>query len=445
MSEELKLNETLQFQVKEISLTLSSGAKFDISSLFEEINLYENLFTPCMTASITIRDSNNLFSSLRLAGTEKVTISLDKGGDAAVDSFDYIKKFVIYKITNRLMVTPTSQIYTMHLINEDFIFSLQKKIDLIYEGSYSEFVEKILHDHLKVPDSTITDGGSGKGNFEMSKGATNRVHLLKQTPFDIIDFCTKRALNKDDMPDFVFYENKIGYNFISLSTLFSEQDPFFKIDIRPKRIGGAKESEFLSARDFKILTSFDVVENIKSGSYAGKFIGFDTITRNVRVITYEDSFSYNDKHANDNAESNLVDFKNRDEKSAFEMYDSRIVSYPFQFTREKLQYIVENSPDMTNYVDPTHEYIFKRKAIFQNLMQRRIRLVMPGNFAFLAGYLVQVDVPKFALVEGRSDSDVIDETISGNYIILGVRHILKYNKHETVLEVGTDSRKRIQR
>jgi hypothetical protein len=437
----LEIRQTLQFRIVELTLILSDGSKFDISSIFEEINLYDNLFTPCMSASITIRDANNLFTKLKLKGDEKIYIQIDKGSEMENMSnvFDYKKIFSVYKISNRLMVTPTSQIYTLHLINEDFIYSLQKKVDKKYKGKYSEVITNVLtsEEYLNVPNSTVTDGGSGIGNFEPSKG-DYEIIVPFLNPFETIEYVTKRAVNNMNLPNYVFYENKIGYNFVSLSTLFTQQDAFFDIQVRPKNVGDNLNKDFLGAREFKILTSFDVVENVKSGAYAGKFLGFDTITRTQKVQKINDAFSLSeDKHAND--ETILSDFKNKANISAFDMYDSRVVTYPFQFTREQLAYIKENNPAMSSFVDNTQDYVFQRKSIFANLMQRRIQLVMPGNFGLLSGYMVNVTVPKFAITK---NDETIDETVSGKYIIIGARHIIRYNKHETIIEVATDSVKR---
>ena len=439
--DKVSISQTLQFRVLEITLKLGNGKEYDISSIFEEINLFDNLFTPCMSASITIRDANNLFSSLKLKGDEKIFIHIDKGSEMEGMSnvFNYIKRFSIYKVSNRLMVTPTSQIYTLHLINEDFLYSLQKKVNKKYKGKYSDIITNVLtsEEYLNVPNSTITDGGSGIGNFEPSKG-DYEVIIPNLNPFETIDYVSKRAVNDLNIPNYVFYENKIGYNFVSLSTLFSQQDALFDIQVRPKNIGENNNKDFLGAREFKILTSFDVVENVKSGAYAGKFLGFDTITRTQKIQKINDAFSLaEDKHAND--DTILADFKNKANTSAFEMYDSRVVSYPFQFTREQLAYIKENNPAMSSFIDNTHDYVFQRKSLFANLMQRRIQLVLPGNFGLLSGYIVNVTIPKFALTK---NDDTIDETVSGKYIIIGARHIIRYNKHETILEVATDSIRR---
>ena len=40
------------------------------------------------------------------------------------------------------------------------------------------------------------------------------------------------------------------------------------------------------------------------------------------------------------------------------------------------------------------------------------------------------------------NGDKVDETLSGKYIITGVRHIIRFDKHETVIEVATDSTKK---
>jgi hypothetical protein len=69
-------------------------------------------------------------------------------------------------------------------------------------------------------------------------------------------------------------------------------------------------------------------------------------------------------------------------------------------------------------------------------MQKRVELTMPGNFGFTCGTVITLDVPKFSIKE---DTKNTDDTLSGKYIILGVRHILRNNIHETILEVATDS------
>ena len=119
---DLVLAQTTQFRVKEVSITLADGKKIDITGIFNEINLFDNMFVPCMSASIVIRDSQNLFDKIKLNGDERVKIKIDKNDDSTASVFGYEKDFVVYKISDRINVNMASQIYVLNLVNEDFIF-----------------------------------------------------------------------------------------------------------------------------------------------------------------------------------------------------------------------------------------------------------------------------------------------------------------------------------
>jgi hypothetical protein len=436
----LKFYETTQFRVKELTINFENGRKkekIDISNIFEEINLYDNLFMPCTSAKILIRDSQNLFERIGLNGDEKVIIRMDKG-ESNTTLFDYKKEFVIYKITDRTTYNNNSQIYTLNLVNEDFMYSLQKRVNQHYKGLYSEIVTKVLKDYLKVSSGKGDTTNSGIGSIYPTKNLQDIV-IPFLTPFDTIDFITRRAVSQKGSPDFVFYENPVlGYNFEPVSEIM-QRDPSFNINFNPKNVNSSdKFTEFLGARDMKILSSFDTMDTIKNGAYVGKFVGFDTVTRTQNIIKMKDAFTQSGKHAN--KESNLIDVKFKNDKSAFDMTDSRTVTYPYALTRSQLKYIKENNSNMANVIDNTHEYMFQRKAIFSNLMQKRIQIALPGNFGLYSGAMVQVNVPRFGIKDqNATERDSLDETMTGKYLIIGTRHIIKTNKHETLIEVATDS------
>jgi hypothetical protein len=432
------LKTTTQFEVRELSLKFTNGERVDISSIFEEINLYDNMFTPCVSANIVIVDAINLFEKLRLNGDEKVMIRLGKSKDMP-DDWRYAKEFSLYTVSNRTNSNMNAQVYTMHLVNSDFIYSLQKKVTQRYQGTYSDAVRKILLDQLRVPNnSPIPDSGqSGLGSIQDS----TRLHdfiVPTLSPFDAIKQISKKVTSKDNLPDYVFYETpQTGYNFLPLSTL-TQLDARFDINFKPKNTERQIGDELLGARDFKVLSSFNLFDTIRDGSYAGKFVGFDTLTRTQSITTVTDAFSLNDKHANKN--SNLVSFENTERKTPFEMFNSRVVTYPYTLSRANLQYIKEKNPSSLNILDNAHEYIFQRKSIFTNLMQKRMSVALPGNFGLFSGEMVNLFVPRFGIKEhNATDKDSLDTTLSGKYIIVGVRHIIQYNKHETIIEVASDS------
>ena len=65
--------------------------------------------------------------------------------------------------------------------------------------------------------------------------------------------------------------------------------------------------------------------------------------------------------------------------------------------------------------------------------------VLPGNFVISSGLNLNLNFPPR---NANRDVDGTDESLNGKYIILAARHMIKPNKHETVLEVATDSTNR---
>jgi hypothetical protein len=438
------VSNALKFRINEMSLILKDGQELDISSIFEEVNLFDNLFVPCMTANIVVRDGLNIAELIKLGnirefGSSRIRIYMDKEEDNDV-VYEYKKEFAIYKITDGANTNSTSKFYTLHLVNEDFILSLQKKIYQNYKGTYSKIVETILKDQLKVPFVSETRNFFKSKIAEIVETAKEQeINIPNLTPFDAINFIVKRAVSNQDKADFVFYESKNGYSFIPISNI-ARSFPTFKINFIPKNVSKNPIVGFLGAREMKVLSSFDTLETIRDGSYSGKFIGFDTVTRTQRILRVRNIPADAESSELTNKEKNLPNFVNKENKSPFDMGDSRIVSYPFEFTRKDLDYIKKNNPKMTSFLQNTEQYVFQRKAIFTNLMQKRIQLVMPGNFGLYCGSVVDLHVPKFALTDSsKSYDESIDKTLSGKYIIIGTRHIIQNNKHETIIEIAADS------
>jgi hypothetical protein len=70
-------------------------------------------------------------------------------------------------------------------------------------------------------------------------------------------------------------------------------------------------------------------------------------------------------------------------------------------------------------------------------MNKRVKLAMPGNFQLTSGFNINLEASTFGKKEKGGDND--DPSLSGKYIIVASRHIIGYDKHETIIEVATTS------
>jgi hypothetical protein len=88
-------------------------------------------------------------------------------------------------------------------------------------------------------------------------------------------------------------------------------------------------------------------------------------------------------------------------------------------------------------VENYESFLFQRKAIFKNLTAKRLKVVLPGNFQLTSGF--NVDVLTSGFNRKTKDSTNDDLSLNGKYLIIAARHTITTNKHETLIEIATDS------
>jgi hypothetical protein len=421
------VGDSQQFKIEDLSVVTKTGEAIDISNIYEEINIFDSLLTPVITGKILVRDSIGLSGKLFFDGSESILITITKSEESSIA--EYKKAFRIYKQTGRQDEGLSSEYYFLNFCSDELIYSDQQRVNQAYDSLYSAMINSILTDYLMVPENQL--GGS----YENSTGI-RKVIIPNLRPFEAIEWCTKRAVDEQLSPNFVFWQNVTGYNFSSLSSLLVK-DPILDITFEMKNTTKSTGiNELSGARSIEVVAQTDAMSETRSGVNAGKFIGFDPITR----VYEEKNISYNDhysgmKHANKNPNVSVI--PNRENKNNIEMFDAKKTLSLFGPARKLSKYIKQNDPESLNKLENYEDVVFQRKAIINNLMGRRLRIVMPGNFQLSSGFNVFVEAP--ALAEKEKGSDNVDKSMSGKYIIIGTRHIIGYEKHETVIEVATSS------
>jgi len=419
-----ELKKSTQFHINELVL-VTKGGNIDISKIYEEINIFDSLLSPVMTGNILIKDSNGLSTKLIFDGSESLLIDIAKDKNSDIAAFK--KAFRIYKQSDRINDGQTSETFILNFVSDELMYSDQQKITQSYELTYTQVVEKILLDYLK-----ISKNNTG-GVFDVSYGI-RKLTIPNLRPLDAIEWCAKRAVDINQSPNFMFYQNVLGYNFVSLSNLLTKKD-ILDINFSAKnQVGGNPISEIGGARSLEVVAQTDGMEKARSGVNAGKFVGFDPTTGTIsnKNVSFGDVFS-SMKHANENPTMSAV--PNRDGKDSTTMFDSKQTVSFFSAAKQFSAYIKEKVPETLSKEDNTESYLLQRKSILANLMSRRIKLTMPGNFNLTSGFNVNVIAPNFGKKEKGGDNS--DETLSGKYLIIATRHMIGFDKHETVIEVAT--------
>jgi hypothetical protein len=427
----IDIKQSSQFKITELSIITKLG-KFDIGSIFDELNIFDSMLLPSISGNIVVRDGIGLSEKLYFDGSDYISINISKSGEGEITNFK--RTFRIYKQTDRKNINQSSEMYVLHFVSEEFIYSLQQKINQSFTGTYSNSVNVILQNYLKVSPSA-----NKIALLEPTQGIHSFI-IPNLSPFDALKWIAYRAVDSANLPNYLFFQNKYGYNFVSLSTLISKET-IADINFNPKNLGKNTQikEETFGAYDVRVISQFNLAENIMDGVYAGKFIGFDILTRQLK----EDEISFLDVYAKGqhlNKNPNVTDAKNKDNLNVDAMHNSKVSLYPIASPRKYNTYTKSNDNLTSTIIDDTDNYIFQRNSILKNLTQTKLRITLPGNFALTSGFNVLVKYPSRSIVDDSSDP--YDKTLYGKYLIVATRHIIKYDKHETILEVASDSTNR---
>lgn len=428
----LNLTQATQFKIKELTLITKLGS-VNITGIYQEINIYDSMFMPCVRGDILIQDAIGLSNKLLLDGSEYISMEITKGEESGLNSSatTFKKTFRIYKQSGRENVNQNSELYILYFASDELVYSEQQKINQSFTGAYSDIVNVVLKNYLSVSSNKINKISTTKG--------VHTVIIPSLSPFDTMDWLCKKAIDSESLPNFLFFENKYGYNFVSLSELI-KNPPIMDINFEPKNFATSSDKEFYGAREAKIVSSTDLVENIKNGVYAGKFIGIDPLTRKVSINRIDFQQTYGKTKSHLNKYPNFTGAVNKEGLDSSQMFDSKVSLYTFSSFRGSSPWVKKNDPITGTIIDDTHAYVFQRAPIFANLLQTTIHLNIPGNFGITSGAIINLIMP---VKSTKPDAgEAIDETLSGKYIVTAARQVIKGDMHETVIEVATDSTNR---
>jgi len=147
MSEEL-LQAPGQVNITELIL-FSEGKRLNILDYLVELNLYESIFNPVVSGTLTLSDSTNLLSLFPLIGEEFIfvnilTPSLDDGSRI-------FKTFKVYSIANKAYAKDGSTlIYQLNIISTEAFNDTLNPLFKAFKGTPEEIINNIFLNYLQA-------------------------------------------------------------------------------------------------------------------------------------------------------------------------------------------------------------------------------------------------------------------------------------------------------
>jgi hypothetical protein len=376
-------------------------------------------------------DGVDIFSSVGMHGNEFLSISFSRPGEDK-DEQKYKRSFRIYKATER-RPEGSAQSYVLHFCSEELVFSNQLTLSRkLKNASATENVLNICLNDLHVNKKRIN-----LGNFENSVGTTDLI-LTQYKPFEAIDYLASRAYN-DNESTFLFFENKYGYNFMSLETLFTRKDPITKINYNTAKLTQDQSTAaFANANDivnFRFAKSFDVLDGTKGSTYNGRLFTLDLITQKYKMNDYSLLNAKNQKQLMDGFFP-LNQAKNRNDRPLFQEFGTE-VNYCLtnQGRMNNPYYISKNVRSIDTNVEKT---LLQRRVQINLLRSTELQCIVPANQLYTVGSMIEFDMPAF--MPNSDNSRRIDPYHSGKYLITGVRHVITQSGgSQTLLQLCKNS------
>lgn len=418
MAESPGVNNSKNYEIKALELINSGGQTVDIRKTFFEMEIFQDIFSSCMTGRVLIQDGNDIFGNFYFCGNEYIRISIDKPSLGKPME----KTFRIYKSEGRKPSSGSGsggQFFMLYFCSEELVFSNSKLVSKTYKSMKTvDIIKDVLANELKVDPSKIRA-------LEGTSGVYDLV-VPNYRPLEVIQWAASRSFDASKKFCYFFYEDRDGYQLKSYNTLI-KQKPIKTLKYEIKNADSDPSVNKDSVDKFQIINDFDILTSVTNGAFASKLLTIDIFSQQFNVATYSIDTA--------EAQGNLINkykpinaLKNADDKPATAAYDS------FFRTHVGINHI---HPDKENDVT---KWLMNR-ALHMALMHNfKVHATIPGDIFLKAGDIVKYEFPK---MEGAgTKGKPMDEYRTGNYLVTAVNHKFTggdKSDFESVIEIVSDS------
>lgn len=412
--------------VQEITITsLATGNSYNVANQVATIYIYEDLFKPFISGSIAMMDSLEYAANFPFVGEEVVDIKIyTPTMDKMSNKSGIIEgRFYIYKMTDRTEMLDRNIMYQLHFISIEAIADLNTKLSKGYKGKVAEIVKKLL-----VDDDELTT--KKKVNIE---DTLNKIRYISNfwSPVKNINYLLDHAQNASGSPTFTFFENRQGFNFVSLDSLnagavkqdFIQNDSTDQVD----PAGGSKRNidlDYKRITELNIDTTYDYMERVRSGAYGSQLLYMDLSTKKY----YNKKFSMFKDWGKPQKENRLNEHPIASQK-LYSTYRGAMFSDNVELGL------------FTDYEDVSNiQFRQNRVSRLKQAEAFKISIIVPGRTDYTVGQVVTVKKFKAQPTQMQDDpKEMVDDVISGKYLVCAINHVINRQNHECHMELIKDS------
>ena len=443
-------------------LQSSDGTSVNISKMITDFTITENIFSKCITGSVSILDSLALIDKLPIIGEEFFTIRFKTPSD----DFKFITKtFSVYDVTGRKRADKTLEHYTLNLVSLEGIVDVMTNFDENYTDlRYDQIVDKVYNDYI-YKSTKKTEFNSQKINYIDIQAKKKELRTIEtknlqsilcngESPFDFIQICTDKSQSVGyPDSDFIFYEDKDKFNFVPISYLL-EQEPVNTF--RFGDYGMAEDAKAVQAKEYRynVLSQLEynkgpnTIEASGSGLYGSSIDAIDLITKRFTNTTsnYVDIQESKSKFKNLDGNSLISKrsiFSGDDGSAHSQFLVGNIFKGNFTDVKYLKDRINKNNDRYVYYHDDRFRTMGRTVSKFSQLNNYSLSIAIPSNTNLLAGNVINIEMPNVASEEKEKASFqyLFGRDKESKFLITSVTHnfIGTEGRFYTILNVCKDS------
>jgi len=438
-----KLEKAGDVYIKTVKIFSSTGVLIDLDDYFLELNLYEDIYRPCLRGKITLSDSRNLIEILPIVGEELLLL------EVVTPSFEQkIKKmFRIVGIENRSVVRDkNTQVYTLNFVSAEIIYDVNLPIFKKFEGLISDVIGEIFSNYISQNMELDTSEKIAKeldnSELRILVETKNKVKFISPgwTPFKIIQWLASKAIPAEGKAcSFLFFESNKSFYLTTIEYLFETARKnklylgTYNLAVPNIRASSSVDigKELFIINNFSQIDGLDIFKNYTNGYLANRLITLDLNNKIYDPVDYDHTQKYFDYA---HLDANPSPFFSLESEEIIRNPLTNISFYPVQ---PKL---------FTGFNDNVNE---KMKDIYGNrrsnlldLLQFRLNITISGRTDVEVGSQMYLSFPGLKPTDdATTEQEYEDPLYSGYYIITAIHHMIKKSEHKMVCEVVKDNLK----
>jgi hypothetical protein len=398
------------YNLTSITIVTSTGDSVDIKNIMLELNLFEDIFSPVMTGSVTVGDAGDIISNYNLMGNEWIAIAVDKPTLGKP-----IKKiFRIYKIANRSFGTTSQQNYIIYFCSEELLLSAQNLISKSYKGlTIDSMIKDILNNHLLVSPDKMANG-----IFTPTQSSFDII-IPRMQPLEAIEWLLPRAfINNQNL--FLFFENRDGFNFTSYENLLTFSP--YATYTRSVKTTPQPDKNLTGYTFINVVEDFDIIKSIRHGAFCSSLNVLDIVNRSYNSFIFDATQVPASGLLNNSIPTNAL--------------QNRLGQSLYTAKEGVLKLVASNDSDPTFNPANIKSWLPQTLTRLGQINSFKVVISISGDVLIKAGSIVNLVIPKMVVQDASTPNDPVR---SGKYLVSGLHHIFAQDVYTTVLELISDS------